>query len=77
LESGIVAGKTWRLRTGSGDVHLALPADAEFRLIAETEFGEVHSDFSSNPEAAAAIEVRTGSGDIHVQAKGTCERRDE
>ncbi|MGY4706798.1 DUF4097 family beta strand repeat-containing protein [Candidatus Bipolaricaulota sp. J31] len=69
LESDISPGRTWRLRTGSGDVHLALPEGAEFRLIAETDFGEVRSDFPERSDVPSAIEVKTGSGDIEVRSR--------
>ncbi len=69
VDSVLGDGKTWRLRTGSGDVRLALPSEARFRLEAETDFGEVHSDFPSSPEAAAAVEVKTGGGDIEIRSR--------
>lgn len=70
VDSGIPEGKSWRLRTGSGDVELLLPREANFRLVAESDFGEVESDFPSASEAASSIEVKTGSGDIRIRARG-------
>ncbi len=71
LESGISPRAIWRFHTGSGEVYLLLPEGAEFRLVAETDFGEVRSDFPDRHDAPAAIEVKTGSGDIRVEkAKG-------
>lgn len=69
LASPLPSGKNWRLRTGSGDAELVLPRGAEFRLVAESEFGEVESDFPSSPQAASSIEVKTGSGDIRIKAR--------
>ena len=68
LDSDLPSGKTWRLRTGSGDVELVLPRGTEFRLAAESEFGEVESDFPPSPQAASSVEVKAGSGDISIKA---------
>ena len=69
LDSGIAEGKTWRLRTGSGDVVLRLPQGSHFRLVAESDRGRVESDFASDPESPALIEVKSGSGDIELRAR--------
>jgi hypothetical protein len=69
VESTIGEGKEWRLRAGSGDIALALPRGSRFRLEAESQFGEVESDFGSHPEAASSIEAKTGSGDIRIVAR--------
>ncbi|HVR75737.1 MAG TPA: DUF4097 family beta strand repeat-containing protein [Planctomycetota bacterium] len=73
----------WKLESGFGPVNIAVPAEASFRILAETLSGSIASEFPIRPEAGSdgssrlkgaagkggeEIVLRTGSGDIHVRA---------
>ena len=73
------SGAYWEMHSGSGDVTLAVPTDASFRLDAETHFGSIrsgvpltiveqnrHTLHAVVGQGAARVGVETGSGDIRV-----------
>jgi|GEM_PF-2016027 len=75
---GILTEETWRIRTGSGDVHLALAEPLEAEILLHTEFGDIDCEFSLSAEEVwegrlrgrigetpkARVMVETGTGDI-------------
>jgi hypothetical protein len=74
-------GAYWELHAGSGDIRLAVPADASFRFNAESRMGDIQSHLpmtileQSKRElravigrGAARVEVQTGSGDIRLSS---------
>lgn len=76
--SGTLAEETWRIRTSSGDVHLAHPEPLEAEIFLRTDFGDIHCDFPVASEGLqegrvigqigktpkARIHVETSAGDI-------------
>jgi hypothetical protein len=68
----VPTGRTWDLKTGSGDVEVTLPQTAHFEVDAATGAGRVTVDF---PLTTAAVQGRrhvrgvAGSADLRIEAR--------
>ncbi len=64
---GDLSESTWKIRTSSGDVFLALPKDTEAEVFLRTDFGDIECEFSLD-----AKEIREGRvyGCIGEKPKG-------
>ncbi len=60
---------TYRFDTGSGSVHLTVPANSSLRLDLHTGFGSIDNSFGSNETGSpprASVLIQTGSGRITI-----------
>jgi len=58
------------LRTGAGDIDLALPpAPGGYRVDAEAGAGRVDVDVAQDPTAAQAVIARSGAGNIRISSR--------
>lgn len=65
---------TYRLETGSGGIHVTLPADSAFRLNAKTGSGGVKNEFGGTEVGSgprAQLRLKTGSGGIRIMNGGS------
>ncbi|MGC8963680.1 MAG: DUF4097 family beta strand repeat-containing protein [Candidatus Bipolaricaulaceae bacterium] len=71
---GEILEETWEIRTGSGDVFLALPKDSEMEVVLRSEFGDIACDFPLQAQGfcEGLVQGRVGASPkakIHVVAE--------
>jgi RNA polymerase sigma factor (sigma-70 family) len=82
--SGTLAGGKHSLSTSNGPIHVTLPAEAQFKMDAETSHGKIRTDFDTGAilkqgeahvlatigkSPEAAIMLRTSNGPIDIRKK--------